>query len=208
MGANDVENDRGGPERAHKALKRIVEGVAAVGVLLSATAVINLIKHVFSLPLAKALAVILKAYTDLMYPIADALFGWIPHLVGLELTPTAKDILVLYCVMASTVARGMAAMYRNYALNMLADWEGVLQFLYNFFFWPLALAQLIRGTRKKLLARPKPKNASPEELMMWQLWRAAIFAQMEMMKAIKKEFLFTLAIVVCALVASSAGVLK
>jgi hypothetical protein len=86
-------------------LKELGGGIAVVGVLASAAAVLNLIFQLISSPASTWLIQVLEIYRGLFFPIINNTFGMIVRIFGYHLLPWAKDIIVLYFVIGSANGR-------------------------------------------------------------------------------------------------------
>jgi hypothetical protein len=78
------------------------------GILLGAISLFSLSAKLFNFGLAPVIEDFLKFYRDLLYPLADALLTsikWAVHLVHIELPKIPSDALIIYCVIASSLAR-------------------------------------------------------------------------------------------------------
>jgi hypothetical protein len=108
-------------------------GVAAVGVLASASAVLNLLSATASLPLSARLGNVLQWYRELFFPIVENTIGLVPRVFGLHLLPWAKDLVVIYFIFGSAFARSSQSYHRR--AGAVRIWPIVLAALT----WPLAL---------------------------------------------------------------------
>jgi len=71
-----------------------------IGILLAAVAVFTWFARTMRISLGEVFSRIRSAYEALFYPIADFVTGW----TGLDLTPTQKDLLLLYMLLAGAFA--------------------------------------------------------------------------------------------------------
>jgi hypothetical protein len=77
---------------------KLWHAVAAIGVLVSATAVLNVVADLVRLPMSHWLAWWLDGYRRLFYPIIDSTVGEILSLFGSNITSVIRDTVVVYSI--------------------------------------------------------------------------------------------------------------
>jgi len=86
-------------------LKELGVGIAVVGILASAAAVLNIILQIVSAPSSTWVNHILSIYRNLFFPMVNNTIGLVVRYFGYYLEPWGKDIIVLYVVVGSANAR-------------------------------------------------------------------------------------------------------
>lgn len=130
----------------------------ALGVMVTAISVYSMLTRALSVSLSEAIHLIVGSYQAAVHPLAGALFD----LCKLELPESAKDLLVIWLAIGSSLARTFFFLFEtgagkgaaNWSHALVAPWfdrivfnNRVLRFMcaaVSIALWPLALLLLLR----------------------------------------------------------------
>jgi hypothetical protein len=111
-------------------LKSLSKGVATVGVLVSATAVLNTTASWFNTPLTDWLSTLISAYRGLFFPMIDASIGRIFQIFGYQIAEWAKNLIVFYLAFGASMVR---TGQKEGPISSIAEWLTML------FLWPFLI---------------------------------------------------------------------
>lgn len=133
----------------------------AVSILLSAASVYGLVVQAWNLLLSPLMQYLLDAYQAAFHPLVDFAFGWLP----LHLSPLAKDLLVIWFAVGSSLARTFYFLFETGAGRGVAKWSSPLinraadDFIFKtpvvrwlfllaaVVLWPVAMVLLLRKSK-------------------------------------------------------------
>ncbi len=132
-----------------------------VGVFLTAMSVYAFLTRVWGVSLSELLQSMVGAYQAVFHPIIATVFGWL----RIELSPFAKDLLVIWLAVGASLARTFYDLFETGAGKTAAKWSRplfsgkldadvfnnpilrVLSLAICVLFWPLALTLLLQKPR-------------------------------------------------------------
>lgn len=185
--------------------KKISRGTETIGRLVGGVAIIKFVLQVTSSPVSTWLTVGLKAYQTLFHPLVDYSVGLLVKVVGFELLPWAKDLIVLHIVIASAVTRA--------AVRLAGEIEktegethrsGMSLWLVSFLVslaWPLSVTGFF-ASQALHLAPPLPVPQDPKWIDMPKEERKRFFT---LGALAARELLYVLAIAAVAILLNAAG---
>jgi hypothetical protein len=185
--------------------KKIVsEGAATIGKLVAAISVVKLLVRGLEMPLSSWLSAALNAYTTVFHPVVDYTVGLVPMIFGQEFLPWVKDLIVIYALFGSALARvGRAnATYYEPDIKDATKLEYVFGYAYLAVVWPLMLRSQVRVVRE---AAAFEALAKAEGLPLRSGWRVNADKAKRNVQEFKKELLIVFGMAAAAVFLNAVG---